>query len=426
MIKENNFWKSFFWGLTIVALALGLIGLYDRLAFGHKHANYGSYVPWGLWVAGYIYLIGLSAGAFLMSALVYVFRVKILERIGKLALLTALATLVGALLTIWMDIGHMGRVWRLIIKTNFRSVMGWMAWLYGTYFVLLLIEFWFAMRADLIRNQNAPGLKGALCRFLSFGSSDISEERLLQDARILRVLGSIGIPLAIAFHGSVGAIFGAVGARPYWNSGLTPIIFLVGALLSGGGLLAMVTAIWGPNHTSEERKQITYFLGRIMLILLALDVLLEWAEVSIGLWSGVPSESESIKLVLFGNFWWVFWFVHLGMGVIIPSLLLLFRSRSMGAVALSGGLIAFTFISVRLNIVIPALAIPELKGLETAFTGPGLSFNYFPSVTEWFLFFFTVAVAALIFLVGQKVLPVIETEERKVHEPVFATQNKEA
>ena len=412
MNERSNSFDTFFWALAIVALIVGLIGLYDRLTHGHLNANYGSYVPWGLWVAGYIYLIGLSAGAFLMSALVYVFRVKALEKIGKLALLTALSTLFGALLAIWLDIGHMGRVWRMILRTNFGSVMGWMAWLYTLYLILLTVEFWFAMRSDLARHSGEPGFKGALCRVLTFGILDTSESSKIKDFKVLRVLGTIGIPLAIAFHGSVGGIFGVVGARPYWNSGLTPIIFLVGALLSGGALLAFVTAVWGPSRGSDEHKQILILIGKIILGLLAFDVLLEWAEYSIGLWNAVPSEAASLKLVLFGHFWWVFWFVHVVLGVIVPGLLLLFGSKSVKAIGLAGALIAFTFISVRLNIVIPGLAIPELHGLETAFTGPGLNFDYYPSLMEWAVFIFTISVAALIFLIGKSLLPVIDRESK--------------
>lgn len=37
----------------------------------------------------------------------------------------------------------------------------------------------------------------------------------LNDMKVLRILGTIGVPLAVAFHGSVGALFGVVGARPY-------------------------------------------------------------------------------------------------------------------------------------------------------------------------------------------------------------------
>ena len=243
-MNNNNSWKRILWLLAGIGFLVGLYGLYARLAFGHADANYGSYIPWGLWVAGYVYLIGLSAGAFLLSTLVYVFRVKALEPVGRLALFTAVTTLIGAMILIFLDLGHPERAWRLALHTNFRSIMGWMIWLYTAYFILLLVELWFASRVDLVACAGNPGFSGRLCRFLSFGSKDTSPERAEKDRRTLRILGTIGVPLAIAFHGGVGALFGVVGAREYWHSGLSPIFFLVGALLSGGALLTFVTAIW--------------------------------------------------------------------------------------------------------------------------------------------------------------------------------------
>ncbi len=411
MSIEKNSKDKIFWGITIVALIFGLIGLFDRVTNGHLHTNYGSYVPWGLWVAGYIYLIGLSAGAFLMSALAYVFRIKMFEKIGKLALLTALATLIGAMLSIWFDLGHMGRVWRMIIHTNFTSVMGWMAWLYGLYFILLLFEFRYALRADMINESDSKLPSKWIQKLVGFNPANRSKYSYNKDKNVLRILGGIGIPLAIAFHGSVGAIFGAVGARPYWNTGLMPIIFLTGAVLSGGALLTYVVFVWGPNRGSDEFKKMLSLLGRIVLGLLAFDLLLEWSEVTIGLWSSIPADEAALKLVLFGHFWWVFWFVHVGLGIIVPALLLIIKPRSSSAIAWACALIAVTFISVRLNIVIPALAIPELKGLEAAFTGPGLTFKYLPSLMEWELFIFTISIAALVFLLGKQLLPIFSKKD---------------
>jgi molybdopterin-containing oxidoreductase family membrane subunit len=65
---------------------------------------------------------------------------------------------------------------------------------------------------------------------------------------------------------------------------------------------------------------------------------------------------------------------------------------------------------VRLNIVVPGLAVPELPGLEAAFTGPGLTTNYFPSLSEWLLFVWAVGLAGVIFLAGRRLLPIIHTE----------------
>jgi molybdopterin-containing oxidoreductase family membrane subunit len=402
--------EKLLWLAAIVGFVTGAYGLYDRVVNGHLNVSYGSYIPWGLWVGAYIYLVGVSAGAFLISTLVYAFGIKKLEPIGKLALFTAIITLGISMFSIWLDLGKPERFIELFTRTNFRSMMGWMIWLYTAYFVLLVAELWFALRADFVAWSARKDFTGGLARFLTFGKRDVSTSAIAGDKRVLQILGSLGIPLAIAFHGGVGALFGVVGARPYWNTGLTPIMFLIGALLSGGALLTFVTLVFGPDQGSAEHKETVVFLGQIVLGLLALDVLLEWAEYSIGLYSAIPADVASMKLVLFGPFAWVFWGVHVGLGVVIPGLMLTLRSKSPTWVGMAGLLIAFTFMSVRLNIVIPGLAVPELEGLATAFTGPGLTFDYFPTLTEWLLQIWAVAAGLLTFLIGYRLLPIVTRE----------------
>ena len=151
-----------------------------------------------------------------------------------------------------------------------------------------------------------------------------------------------------------------------------------------------------------------FLLGRIILAILALDVLLEYAEITVGLWQSVPEEANSIKMMLFGDYWWVFWFVHLGLGVIVPALLLIFKGKSVRAIAIAGALIAVTFLAVRLNIVLPGLSVPEMEGLKHAYSSRGLSFEYFPSISEWLVFIWSVSLAGLLFLLGKTYLPIID------------------
>ncbi|MBI5879717.1 MAG: polysulfide reductase NrfD [Chloroflexi bacterium] len=395
------------WVVAIVGFIAGGYGMYDRIVNGHVNAAYGSYVPWGLWVGAYIYLVGVSAGAFLISALVYAFGVKKLEGIGKLALFTAVVALGISMFSIWLDLGHPERALRMITNTNFTSMMGWMIWLYSLYFVLLITELWFAMRADFVVWSERKDFAGTLARILTFGRNDPSPAAAARDRSILRVLGTLGVPLAIAFHGGVGSLFGVVGARPYWNSGLTPIMFLLGALLSGGALLTFITYVFGPNRGSAEHKQTVLFLGKIVFGLLLLDAMLEWSEYSIALYTSIPAEAASMQLVLFGPFAWVFWGVHVGLGVVVPLVLLTWQNKSPLWAGVAGLLIAVTFMSVRLNIVIPGLAVPELHGLKEAFSGPGLGFDYFPTLTEWLLQIWIVSLGVLVFLTGYHLLPIV-------------------
>ncbi|MDR7445943.1 MAG: NrfD/PsrC family molybdoenzyme membrane anchor subunit, partial [Armatimonadota bacterium] len=248
----------------LVAFGLGLWGVGERLVLGHRLAAYGSYVVWGLWVSVYIYLIGLSAGAFLLSSLVYVFRVERLERIGKLALFTAVVTLLTALLSIWFDLGHMERFYRVYTSPNFRSMMAWMIWLYTGYFLVLLGEAYLAFRPDLVRWSQETGrsrLQRTVARWLTLGRTTLEGDVLERERKVLQVLATVGVPLAVAFHGGVGALFATVSAKMYWHQSIVPILFLTGALVSGGGLLTAVVAFAWPQRDGEYRELVS-LLGR--------------------------------------------------------------------------------------------------------------------------------------------------------------------
>lgn len=413
-MDPNGRWlKGLFWLGGIVLFVIGLPGWYDRFAYGHVNGNYGSVVPWGLWVAVYIYFVGLSAGAFLISSLVYVFNIKRFEKIGRLAVFTALITLLLALLSIWVDIGHMSRFWHVYAYPNFQSPMAWMIWLYTAYVILLIAEMWFLVRTDLIRGAAAPGLKGGIYRVLALGSRDTSEPTAERDRRIVRVLATIGVPLAIAFHGGVGALFAVIEARPLWNSGLFPILFLVSALASGGALLTVIAAIFQDGW--RRNRETVLALGQLVLGLLLLDALLQASELLVASYSAAPGHTAALDLIVGGPYSWVFWGWQLALGTAVPLLLLILPTRRDPRwVSLAALLIAIGFIGIRLNIVIPGLAIEEVPGLSRAIASERLSTQYFPSLMEWLVSAGIVGLGLLLFGLGEHLLP---KEQEESHVP---------
>lgn len=359
--------EKILWIIAIVGFLAGLWGLYLRITGGHTVAAYNTYVPWGLWVAAYAMLIGISVGAYLVAALAYGFRVKALQPLGSIALLTALAALAGGLVAIWLDLGHPDRFLKLFLSTSFTSIMGIMAWLYTIYGLLLLVLIFMTRR-----NPESNGV---------------------------RILSLLGLVLVVIFGGAEGSLFGVVGAQSLWESGLTPILFLVEGAVSGVALVLFLSIILG--RLEEEAGQILRWL--LMGLVLTL-VVLEWSEYSTALYASTPARTESLKLILFGPYWWVFWIVHMGMGIVIPLLLLAFAGHSRTSLATAGGLIVLAALSTKLNLIIPALVVPEFEGLKTAFTGMGLTFDYFPTTAEWLLFVGIISLAGLIFLIGYRLL----------------------
>jgi len=396
--------KRIFWTVGVVFFAVGLVGWADRLVNGHLHANYGSVVTWGLWVAAYIYFIGLSAGSFLISSLVYVFDLKRFERIGRLAVFTAVVTLFLALLSIWVDLGHMQRAWHVLVYPNFKSPMAWMIWLYSTYLVLLVVELWFLLRRDLVAGARSTGWKSRIYRALALGSRDDSPMSARRDRRIVRVLATVGVPVAIMFHGGVGALFGVVAARPHWHSGMFPILFLLSALVSGGALLTVITAIFQDGWRSN--RDIVLTLGRMILGLLLLDVLFQISELLVTFYGGIPAHLTGLRLMIAGPFWWVFWGWQLALGTLVPVLLLVLPTRRDPRwVSVAGLLIALGFLGVRLNIVVPGLAAEEIAGLSRAIASPRMTTYYVPSAMEWLVTIGIVGLGLLLFGLGELLLP---------------------
>ncbi len=389
-----------------ILFLIGLPGLVDRLSYGLLNVGYGSPIPWAMWVAVYIYFIGLSAGAFLLSSLVYVFGMRRFERIGRLALFTALACLLTALLFIWFDLGHMERFWEVFLHPNFTSLLTWIVWLYTIYLFLLLAETWFVMRESFVKGSREKGFKGALYRFLTFGVRDVSPRSLERDRKVVRVLGTIGVPLAIAFHGGTGTVFAVTMARAYWYTGLLPILFLVSALASGGALLTFIVAFAVPNGLSEHRDELLG-LGQLLLLLLFVDFLMEISEIIVSLYGTSPAHNLPVKEQLFGSNWWIFWILGMGMALVIPMLILLFPGRKSPLwTGIAAVLSTIGFTGIRWNIVLPGFAVEELPGLGKSFLEPHWVYGFYvPSLMEWQITLLSISIGILILALGFWLLP---------------------
>lgn len=356
--------EKILWGVAGLGFLVGLVGLFNRITGGHLVAAYNTYVPWGLWIAVYVTLIGVSVGAFLVAVLGYGFGVKAVHPVGIMSLLAALAALAGGLTSVWLDLGHSERIFDLFFSTNPTSVMGDMTWFYTAYGILLIIMLYLAWKQP--------------------------------ESAALRWLGWIGLPFAILFGGAEGSLFGVVSARALWESGLTPILFLVEGAFSGAALMLFLSVLFGEQEPLP-------FLRNLTLSLLVAVIILEISEYFTAFYANIPAKTSSLDLILFGQYWWVFWIAHLGLGLLVPLLLFASAPKSGFALGVGSALAALLAITTKLNLVIPALVVPEFDALRTAYVGPGLSLNYFPTTSEWLVAVWAVSLAGLIFLAGYRI-----------------------
>lgn len=374
---------------AIILLALGITGFIQRLASGHTLVNYGSYVPWGLWVGVYVFLVWLEVGSLLVySSLVYIFGWKDqLKPIRGVVYVAALGALTAALLLIGLDIGHPLRFWKAIFNPSPTSMMAWMVWLHMIYMALLVAEIILVVRKK--KSQVARA----------------------NDERTLQVLALIGLPVGLALVTVVGSLFGVISARPLWQGTVLPLYSLISALVTGGGLVTLLYLTFGLARKRQTFTETVEKMRKLLSGLLLFGLFAAALSGFVALYQGAPAQSDAARLALFGPYWWSFWVIHIGLGVLLPLVLLLTGKNAPRRVAVAAFLVMITFIAVPINFIIPALVTPELEGLTEAFTGPGLQLSYFPSLVEWSLTLFAMGVGLALFVAAYKLLPIAVKDE---------------
>lgn len=401
--------------LALIGLVVGAVGLADRLQYGLNPTALGSYIPWGLWVAFYLLFLGLSAGAFLVTIMTYVLDMKQFEHIGPLSAFVVLVALICEVQFILLDLGQWQRaLYQFFITPSFTSLLTWMFVLFNAMLVIYALKTFFLIRGDLVRWSKDPA-KGALRGLysaLALGRSDYSKADRDKDMHKVHVLAKISLPVGLIFYGTNGAFFAVLLGRPVWNSAMTPLLFVVAALLSGGALIAFLTHLFrqkdplNPGALCPEDR-ICLDLGKVILFLLIVFLALEGMQFFVGYQTATVAVVTSLDLIVKGPHWWVFWIVHILIGSLIPLLLLVFRAGDVKSVVLACFLIFITFAAVRYNFVIPDLAVYKLEGLEAAFAHPRLSTDYVPNLNEWLVSLWIISTGLVVMLLGTRFLPIV-------------------
>lgn len=408
----NTKWFNGLIVLAIIGLVFGIYGMYQRLAFGLTPVAFGSYVPWGLWVSFYLFFLGLSAGAFLVTILTYVLNLKHFERIGPLSAFVVLIALFCEVQFILLDLGVMHRaLYQFFLTPSFSSLMTWMFVLFNAMLILYLIKTFLLIRGGLIRRANENrGSAAGLYRLFALGAAEYTEEMRHSDEKRVHILAWISLPIGLLFYAANGAFFAILMNRPVWNSALTPLLFVVAALLSGGALVTFLTYLlkqpdpFNPKGVCEPGS-LCLDLGKVILFLLSVFLVLEGMMFFVGYQTATTKIVNSLDIMVKGQNAWIFWGVHIILGSLIPMIMLILGRHKPGAVGWACFLIFISFIAVRYNFVVSDLAVYKLEGLDAAFVHQRLSTHYSPNLNEWMVSVWVISLGLILFLAGTRYLP---------------------
>lgn len=254
----------------------------------------------GIWtweISVYLFFGGLTAGIIVFAALALL-KQKEGERsfsADSLALWAPIALSLG-MTTLFLDLEHKLYVFRFYTTFEVSSPMSWGAWVLMIIYPVSVLQILSTLRPGY------PLVAGIVDRF-SIGSWVLD-----QATRYKRAFAVVAIPSAVALGIYTGILLSAFNARPFWNSGLLGILFLVSGLSAAAAFVILMA-----KDKAEKHWYVQVDIGLILVELVLIILLL------INLATGSEQHLLALSyLTSINGYALVFWGLFIGMGLLVP------------------------------------------------------------------------------------------------------------
>lgn len=391
------------WVLFLAGMfGLGLVSAGYILWNGLEVTNLTNEVPWGLWITVDLSAIALGAGAFSLSAIAYIFRVKNFEAISRMAVFVGLVGYTSAMMALAMDIGRPDRFYYPVLYWNIHSVLWEITMCVILYSSVLIVEFLpIFLESKIVRER--------------FPSAPKWGHRLHSLTPFVAILG---LGLSLLHQSSLGATYGVLVARPVWFSPSLPVMFITSAVAAGATFTLGITVLYENlvkerQITRQLRNQVAAFAGLVTLAYLYLKL---WDFAATQYYSHLPSRIEDLALLERTTPYGVtFWWIEILLGAVVPAVILLWpRLRNVDAWILVAMVLSVAGIVVnRWNVTLSGLIVPLdwSPGVAEVFAVNA----YLPNIWEIGVAVGVVGYALLMFTLGLRFLPMYPKKDDHAH-----------
>jgi len=382
--------EKLWYGLLGVGILIGLVSVLAVFFLGHSHVyNTTREIPWGILISAYVFFAISCSGLCLISSLGHVFGIEQFHASARRAIILAVIMLLCGFGVIAMELEKpITLMIYAVLSPNLQSPIWWMGALYGVYMVVLVIEFYYCMKAS---------------RLGAFYS------------------GLVGFVLAIAAPSNLGGVFGLLNARPFWGGVYSPIYLILTALISGTALMGVVHYLKvrcrGQEFCTHDRNYM-FLLGRILAMLLGiLMFVVIWKNI-VAIYHGQEETVLAAQALLSGPLAFNFWVFEIMIGMAIPFVMILIPSmRTPGKLATASVLALVGMFMMRYDFVVAGQMVPVRAG--TVETASGLA-QYAPSITEIGIIVGAFALCMFLYTLAEKFF---DLEVRHVHLPDGSTSH---
>lgn len=375
----KNLSRSFyiFIAILLAIIAWGGFNWLRFLSHGAGLTGSSDVVPWGIYISGLAYFIGVSAGATIVGLLIHAFGREDYAPMGIRAILLGLLCIFGATLFVLVDLGVPFRGLKVpLILHNITSIFLISSTSYYGFMAILLAELYFTVK--ITRGKSTE-----------------------KDEKIAKWLGILAVPYALwVVHAFTGSIFGVVKAREMWNTPMLPVHFVISAIASGFAMVILLSVITSKIEKREILTLETYdHMGRLLAFFVVVTLFLDFFDYFILRYSGTKEAMETWH-ILTTRYVPVF-ATNIG-GLILAFFILVFKKgRTPNGLLIATSVIQVAIIAYRIDLVSVGQLAPLFPGMGELY--------YYPTLPEISVALAVVSLILLLYAVLSKIIPMDET-----------------
>lgn len=268
-------------------------------------------VEWGLLIVNYLFVAGMSAGAFAISSFATYLGGPHYRRVARIGALVAPWPVILGIGLLVLDLGRPLAFYNLFLTVQWTSPMSIGSWLLTLFVFVSLIYAVLWLPAPLDNLLRVPTSKQALFHFRQWTPLSATLIR-----RLRAIFAAIGFPLSLGVGIYTGILLGAIPARPFWNTPMVAQLFLFSAMSCGCAVVLLITALIGSRRTDEleEERRLLVSTDMVLIVLEIFMLIPFLLHHALSTWSS----ASSIELILGGEFTLAFWIGVVLLGIALP------------------------------------------------------------------------------------------------------------
>ncbi len=379
-------------GLNVAIIAAALVTVAGialwamQLGGGMVQTGMRNLDNWGLYMAMFMLLVGLSAGGLIISSIPRALGLEGFGGISKVAVWTSICATVCAIAFVVVDLGNPLRIWELFVYSNLTSPLMWDVIVLFTYLVLSCVYLWATLRAE---------------------AGKVSQ-------LALRVISVIALVCAVMVHTVTAWIFGLQQAHELWHTALLGPWFVSSALVSGTALVIVVVIALRKAGYLELDQRYLVKLAKMLGVFCMVDLYFFGCDL---LTAGFPggSGAEVVEMLVFGPLAPFFWTEIVGTAL-AAAICFVPKARTNVLLVVASLLAIVAIFCKRVQLIVGGFQIANLSlpGVMTQYTITNWEGTlaqayegmvYFPTMLEFGVTLGVLGLGALLLFVGLKKLP---------------------